>query len=1736
MRKNLLFFFFLLVASYSVFAQLPYGNEWIKYDRPYFRIDVEGGDLNHITASVLLAAGVPVNQSPGKFLALYHNGHSVPIFVSTDATFSSNDYVEFYSEIESGQIEGQLYRNSNDQINPYRSLFNNLSSYFLVVEDQPNSLRFTQANNNINVGANWNPEKYFMKHVQVDYPNRMYYPGKYYSVGSTETYKSIYDVGEGYTDNQYMPATFTAITRHIYTQGPDAVFKTIFSNNSALPDYHQVKISLNNVNTLHLQQIPQGSPGIPGFQLNHVQSTIPIAQLIDGNNSIYYEDLGNAQSAHKGVVGCLSIDYPCTFDLSGGSQFLFNLPGDALNNKHIEINNFVDQGTLPVLLDLTNHTYYRSVQVPGTNPLKFNLLPSAQDRQLVVRAESYQAYFTVPSLTAVNFTNYTNTANGPQNQGEYIIITKINSDLSNGGYLEDYRKYRDQFDNPNGGKYFHSRIADIDMLYDEFGYGIRKSPLAIRNFIRYLHDSALIKPKFVFLVGKGREAPDMRDLTNPTQVDNYNQCLVPTFGYPGSDNLLAATQPSDTPIVAIGRLAAQTGQQVKDYLDKVKLYEQQQNTYVCAQDIPSKVWQKNVLHFSGGTTPGEQFLFKYYVDSYKQRVRDSLWGANVTSHWKTTNNPIDQSEAQIIRNEINNGVSWITFFGHSATGAFDFSIDEPENYNNSPKFPIILSNGCFSGFIHDRTPGFSERFVLEADKGAIAFMATSSLSVSSGLDRFSSQLYKNISVPKYYNPLGIQMKQALTDLFKDSTLDDYALEIAYEMTLHGDPGLWPNQYPKPDFAIDESSVFTSPATVTPGVDTFEVKIVVTNLGKCAVKTNSQTGIVTKDTILVSLKRTIFDASNNPVYYYYSKNMAAPFYKDTISFNIPVNISTLGYGQNLFDPYVDAGFKIDEMAECNNGLTTPFSIYIQNDDVIPIYPYDFAIVPRTDVTLKASTINPFAPERAYRIEIDTSELFASPTGSLPYQKRDTVITQKGGVIHWRPVQPGNGFVFQDSTVYYWRIKRDTAGATWHYSSFLYLNNEYPGWNQSHYFQYKKDSYQNMSLDTSRVFRFPSSVNTIHVKTGVTTAVDPHGNVDFETLGWDYNNYNEYRYRMGGCGYYGGLTFAVIDPVSGLPWISHNNGTGPFGDQFHNFHCPNKGDQPGFDFLSDGSQDNDIVNFINAIPPNFYVLMYSTNNIPYIWTTTLVNALSQLGFVSTPYTNGSVTGALVYFTQKGNPNFNSFTANTNGHYSILDTTFTFNGLWYQGTYTSPKIGPAVEWHSFHWRKQLNWQLHPSDVDSVDIIGIKASGQDSLLLRVSNPNTLFYNGGPTIDAHEFPYLKLRMNTRDDSLRTPGQLYYWRILYKQPPEAAVNPSAWFNFTDQVNQGSNMKLEVALENVSDVNMDSILTKYTLRDAHLNVVDYYIRHNPLGAFDTMHMVFNRNINGGNYNGTNRLIVEANPNSDQIEQYHFNNFLELNFSTIADKINPLLDVTFDNQHIMNGDIVSAKPTIHVMLKDENKYLALDDSSLLQVYIRYPGASEPVKIDQASGIPFTFYPANSANLAHDNKAQMEIKPVFTVDGTYELLVKDQDRSGNNSATTDALYQGTPATYFDYKTTFEVVNKPMVSNVLNYPNPFTTSTKFVFTITGSEVPDFMKIQIITIKGTVVKEIFKDELGPLHIGRNITEYAWDGRDQYGDLLANGIYFYHVITRLDDKQMDNMGMSYDKYFKKGFGKMAIVR
>jgi flagellar hook assembly protein FlgD len=110
------------------------------------------------------------------------------------------------------------------------------------------------------------------------------------------------------------------------------------------------------------------------------------------------------------------------------------------------------------------------------------------------------------------------------------------------------------------------------------------------------------------------------------------------------------------------------------------------------------------------------------------------------------------------------------------------------------------------------------------------------------------------------------------------------------------------------------------------------------------------------------------------------------------------------------------------------------------------------------------------------------------------------------------------------------------------------------------------------------------------------------------------------------------------------------------------------------------------------------------------------------------------------------------------------------------------------------------------------------------------------------------------------------------------------------------------------------------------------------------------------------------------------------------------------------------------------------------------------------------------------------------------------------------------------------------MNYPNPFSTSTRFVFTLTGSQVPENVIIQIMTVSGKVVREITESELGRIYIGRNITEFEWKGTDEFGDQLANGVYLYRVKAQINGEDIKHKESGADTYFTKDFGKMYIIR
>jgi hypothetical protein len=1697
-----------LMGVSSLFSQ-PFGNEWINYNQTYFKIKVTADGMYRIPFSTLNAAIPNLSTINPQNLAMYHNGQEVPIYVSTIFPFTTSDYIDFYGKKNIGDLDSAVYENDSYQPHPYFSLFSDTAVYFLTINNSNNNRRLNFIPNDLSAPLPQS-EEFFWQTSKVFYLNQ-YFQGKSYFTGGTLLYKSTFDEGEGWGSRwinaNSAPLSINLQAPSVYTASP--MFSVLnVSISSRSNEQHNIVTSLNGnvVSTA-------SHYGSKFFRVTHTSLNTTLLPA----NTVTIDETGSGISSQQNILHHAELSYPRKFEFDNASTFYFVMEASATKKK-IDVSLHNSLNTQPLLYDFTNNFIVKSTDPASATTRTFVLPASASKREMFICADDASSYRTVDQMSMINFANYS------QTEASYLIITnkRLMVDSNNVNWVEEYRRYRDQIDNPTSGKYI-ARIFDIDQLYDQFAYGVTKSPIAIRNLLAYGQANWGIRPEYLFLIGKAREYHLIRG-----NAGAYNQTTVPTWGFPGSDIMFANQKGSLRPVAAVGRLAAVNGEQVRDYLEKVKQYELEQNTFGDPyQTKINKEWMKQVMHFGGGGNTNEQNLFKSYLRGYENKIKDTLWGANVASYYKTSSAPVSTTVSQIIKGKIDSGVSLMTFFGHSSTSSFDLSVDEPENYTNYGKYPILLSNGCFAGFLHDASRGLSERFVLTKNKGMIGFIASANLSRSDALSVYSNTFYQNIAVTSYGKSLGKMLQQTVRDIDSLYSGNDFTTMVSLEMTLHGDPGIKMNQYDIPDYEIDQASVSYSPSTIDASQDSFEVNVLTTNLGKAIRDTSFS----------IKLRRTVYDANNQPVSFDHIIKTNAPYYKNISTLRLPTRIDVnLGYGQNDFSVLVESDLKTDELSETNNGNIINFGSYVQSDDILPIYPYDFSIVPKQNVTLKASTVNPFAPYRKYIFQIDTTELFNS------FLMKKVAVSQIGGVVRWK-----TNLTMFDSTVYYWRVSRDsispTQGYNWHYSSFLYLKDEYPGWNQSHYYQYKKDQYPDyLYIDNDRQFKFNENVNEIKVVTGWADAVG--GPLPFTNLSWELNNVPQYRFRMGGCGFLNGITFGVVDGSTNQPWISINQG-GNWG-QFGNYHCAtHAGPQPGFDFAITGFHptlgipwSKVVENFLDSIPAGAYIVMYSTNRPN--WTSmdqSLVNRLTSMGALSLPnFKNGTLAVPYTFFTQKGNTMVSEEAVGVN-YLTTLFKTYQFTGRWNEGTMKSTLIGPAYEWGSMHWR-HFPMEQNSTDEKYVEVYGVTNNGQENLLFNTTALDTALN----FVDAVQYPYLKLKYNAKDDQGRTPAQLKYWRVLFKTVPEAAINPAAHFKISgDSLTLGDSLNIEIAFENVTEVRMDSVLTDYSLQSITNGAQqDYLIRDDSLPGLDTLILKFKQPIMSSIYDGTNKLVIEANPDNDQPEQFHFNNFAIINFSARPDKINPLLDVTFDGRHIMNGDIVSAKPNIMITLKDENKSLALNDSSLVSVFLKYPGQTNPVPYVYDNST-LTFYPA-TGDISKNNRAKAEFKPQLQDDGVYELLIKDKDRTGNNSSTTDNRYLGNAA--FDYRIAFEVVNKPMISNVLNYPNPFSTATKFVFTITGSEVPSYMKIQIMTITGKVVKEITKDELGQIYVGTNISQYTWDGRDEFGDLLANGVYFYRVISNLNGKQMDRLesnsrymqNSNFDKYFKQGFGKLVILR
>jgi hypothetical protein len=1082
------------------------------------------------------------------------------------------------------------------------------------------------------------------------------------------------------------------------------------------------------------------------------------------------------------------------------------------------------------------------------------------------------------------------------------------------------------------------------------------------------------------------------------------------------------------------------------------------------------------------------------MSGFEQIIKDTLFGGNVLTFKKNTTAPIQINISDSIRNVINRGAALIDFFGHGSDNGFDQAVDDPDMYSNKDKYPFIIANSCYSGDIHvPNIRSVSERFVIADQKGSIGFLATTSYGFDYALNNYTTEFYKSLSRIHYNQGIGDIIKEAA---FQSSTGDILTKLVSMDMTLCGDPAVKVSVGLLPDYQIFNSNV------------SFDLKKYTDSIGVYLTYKNLGMGI--RDTFYVRIERYFPNGDSVSVL----RKMKAPLYEDSLKYFFPIDFDR-GIGLNRFSVKLDSYDHIVETSKGNN-LVGPLDFFIPGGDVLPVYPYKYAVIPLTQtITLKASTTDPFAPSTTYRFQLDTCDNFTSLIST-------TLITSTGGVLEWKVNLP-----YGDSTVYFWRVSRDSVSASkgfaWRESSFQTITTQ-RGWSQAHFDQFNNDGYQFVSYKKPlRKFVFENSVHSIKSRNGI----HPYPNLSAMNFFFDT------QLKEGWSSTFDGWNFAVFDSVSGEPQETRSlnypaSGLGPYNN------CVEDGSRYVYSFgatpaTACGYQANwktDMENFLNSIPTNQYVLGYTTGlyGPSYAQVSTYSNSLytafESIGAKDIRITPDTVAYAL--FGRKGMTAGQAHVIIGTNKQSILNLEDSIETRWHNGYVASEIIGPSNKWNSLHW--QVKSQDNTAgDTTVLKLVGIQSNGQADTLIAFSQDSSNVFDLSHYIPAITYPYLKLVAFMRDNVHRTSPQLKCWQVLYDEAPECAINPLKGFaSLNDTLFEGDVVTFRFPIENIGIKNFtDSLVVTYWIEDNNKAKFPLPQKSKSRPFVPGQIFVDTIKVNSYQFKGNNALWIYVNPTQNakyQNEQTQFNNIGRFAFKVNPDVTNPLLDVTFDGVRILNGDIVSAKPNILITLKDENKFLALNDTSAFTIFLQSPNQSLQQRIYFGQNLQFT--PASLPK----NSCTINYSPTFSTDGKYTLIVQAKDRSSNVS--------GTQA----YRIEFQIDTKPSITQVLNYPNPFTTSTRFVFTLTGSEIPEVFTIQIITITGKIVREITRAELGNLHIGRNITDYAWDGRDNFGDRLGNGVYLYRVITKLNGQNMDRDASGADKFFVKDFGKMVLMR
>lgn len=781
------------------------------------------------------------------------------------------------------------------------------------------------------------------------------------------------------------------------------------------------------------------------------------------------------------------------------------------------------------------------------------------------------------------------------------------------------------------------------------------------------------------------------------------------------------------------------------------------------------------------------------------------------------------------------------------------------------------------------------------------------------------------------------------------------------------------------------------------------------------------------------------------------------YVDTIPFDFEMD--TLGV--YTVDVHIDPDNWYPEDRPENNKIT--IAIPLRNISYVPLKPIDNQVFPDIAISITGlnPAVNPNTSSVSVILQIDTTRLFNSSIRQTYFNNSVSGVATTFDV---------NIPVPDTSSVYYWRMNALVDGDSSGWSEIRRLtynpaiesprvgSNQLTDAGDEPVTIYKNRPGQFDQLQLNGV-SFDANSGGLKLQTyDGNIFARSHGGNTFDATYFTVNNEEFFLISEE----YWGYNFAKLRKIDGKIL------------EVKNFH------------ITGGASSDSIVNYLNTFnnshiliaikgfPPNSINVLTSVakQKIMQFGSTkidSVNNHQDKWAFISIPDGKGGYETAEAFFRYDGNwiPVSCEITtkfSTTSG--SVVQT-----------------FGTADSWFNLSWQRDI---VSASNLFLVNILGVKKDGSEDLIFE--NLSTQTSVDLSNINAFTYPNIKMVTSLGLDTISPVASPVFNRIKlsYQPPGELIPYQNSIFVSEERILYGDTVRVGVDVYNEGFKPVSGVVNKWSfVSSTGSEVVLYDTVTSPLNVGEKVSssVLFNtENFNLPSSNpGSVNVVFETKPLGNQNQLIEFNDFAFTGFSMSPDSVSPELDVTFDGARVINGDFITVNPDVQIILLDDGMQ-TINPGDTLLVRIRLNGQPVPYFIGNQPNPQINFE-------ILDNILRPQLKINFKPEllgGTNRFEFITRDKSGNIG---DSL-----------NLRLIVDSDLRIRDLLNYPNPMRDKTVFGFRLSGAEVPGSCMIHIYTVAGRLVKVIESTA----SIGYN--EIEWDGRDNDGDLMANGVYLYRMI------------------------------